>query len=79
MPATTDPLLSIPDVAAMFDRAVGSVEHWRVERLLPEPDEVLGRTPGWRKSTLLRWGRQTGRLHPDGRPVRARNRTGTPR
>lgn len=62
-------MLTIADVAAMFDRRVGTVEQWRAREKMPDPDVQLGRTPGWHRDTLLRWGRQTGRLDADGRPA----------
>jgi len=70
--AVEDKLLSIPEIAKMFSRAVGSVERWRRLGELPAPDETLGRTPGWRRSTLLRWGVQTGKLGPDGVPIKTK-------
>jgi hypothetical protein len=63
---STEPLLTVQDIARMFHRAVGTVEAWRLAGDMPEPDIMLGRTPGWRRSSLLAWGRQTGRLQPDG-------------
>jgi hypothetical protein len=63
---STDPLLTVTDIAVMFRRAVGTVESWRLAGDMPEPDIVLGRTPGWHRATLVAWGRATGRLQPDG-------------
>jgi hypothetical protein len=68
---STEPLLTVADIAVMFGRAVGTVEHWRLHDQLPAPDVMLGRTPGWRRAGLLRWGRETGRLMADGTPVPA--------
>ena len=51
---------------------------------LPEPDLVYSRAPLWKAGTVRTWGMRTGRMLPDGTPVRSkppgrpRNKPGDP-
>lgn len=69
-----DEPLGITELAAMFGRKRRTVEAWRYQGLLPQPDVTVGQSPGWYPSTLRAWGIRTGRLNPDGTPVPASNR-----
>lgn len=39
-------------------------------KLLPPPDEVVFGKPVWKAGTIRRWAMQTGRMTPDGTPVK---------
>ncbi|MDQ8704889.1 hypothetical protein RCO28_20680 [Streptomyces sp. LHD-70] len=70
-------LLNVPQVADMFGVRVTTVNQWAYRRKargnpndMPAPDvRDLGHVY-WRRDTLRRWGRDTGRMDPEGNPIR---------
>lgn len=57
-----DPYLGGREVAAFLNVRPRTVNQWRFRRRLPEADLVLRATNLWRRSTILRWAGDTGRL-----------------
>ena len=57
-----DPHLGAAEVARFLDVKPRTVAQWGVRRRLPEPDLVLHATDLWKRSTILRWAGDTGRL-----------------
>lgn len=60
--AFADPLLGVREVADFLDVKPRTVNQWVFRRLLPEPDVALHATSLWKRSTILRWAGDTGRL-----------------
>lgn len=56
-------LIGIPDIKTMFGHQphTQTVEQWRNRGRLPEPELQVGRTPIWRRRTILEWAVATGR------------------
>ena len=50
------------EIADMFGVTRVSVNRWRAEGLLPEPDAHLRRGPLWFRSVIVEWADQTGRV-----------------
>lgn len=65
---TTAPsdLLDTEGVARMLGIAHESVTRYRARGDLPEPDVMLGRSPGWYAATIVEW--QAQRPGRTGRP-----------
>lgn len=63
-------LLDSEAVAALLGIAVGSVARYRTRGTLPDPDVMLGRSPGWWPATILAW--QAARPGRTGRPRKVR-------
>ena len=61
--------LTIPEVATRLGLTVSTVQTYRRDGRLPDPDGYLGRTPWWRPETIDAW--------QAGRP--GRGRAGIPR
>lgn len=57
-----DTHLGTHEVAEFLGVKPRTVSQWRSRRRLPEPDLVLNATNLWRRSTILRWAGDTGRL-----------------
>lgn len=57
-----DPYLGAREVAELLNVRPRTVHQWRFRRRLPESDVVLHATNLWRRSTILRWAGDTGRL-----------------
>jgi uncharacterized protein YjcR len=57
-----DELLDVREFAEMFGVKPSAVWQWRQRGIRPEPDAVKNGLPLWRRRTLQRWGRDTGRL-----------------
>lgn len=47
--------LCVEEVAAVMGVRVGTVRNYRCAGLLPDPDVVVGKSPGWKRSTIERW------------------------
>lgn len=62
-----DHLLTSNEVADKLDVKVDTIYRYRSQGLMPQPDEVTGRTPRWRESTIDNWERP-GRGAGGGRP-----------
>lgn len=60
--ACAHPLFGVREVAAFLDVKPRTVNQWVFRRLLPDPDVALHATRLWKRSTLLRWAGDTGRL-----------------
>mgnify|MGYP002741943758 CR=1 FL=1 len=52
---TDDSMLTVRDVAARLGLAVSTVQTYRRDGRLPEPDGLVGRVPWWRPATIDRW------------------------
>lgn len=63
---TRDDLLDSEGVSRLLGIAVGSVARYRSRGDLPEPDVMLGRSPGWYAATIRDW--QATRPGRTGRP-----------
>lgn len=48
-------LWDVVAVAAALGISPASVRTYRCKGLLPPPDEILGRSPGWRPATIEAW------------------------
>lgn len=60
--AGTDPLGGA-EVAGLLEVKRGTVRIWQFRGVFPPPDwEEVNGLPAWRRSTILRWARRTGRL-----------------
>jgi excisionase family DNA binding protein len=51
----TDPLLTIPEVAARIGVGRTTIRAYRARGQMPAPDQQYGRTPLWRASTIDKW------------------------
>ena len=60
--AFADPLLGVREVADFLVVKPRTVNQWVFRGLLPEPDVALHATRLWKRSTILRWAGDTGRL-----------------
>lgn len=63
-------LLTSEDLAEVLGVTVGTIRSYRSRGVLPEPDEMVGRTPTWRRRTIEQWratrpgqGARTDRAH----------------
>lgn len=70
-------LLTVPLAAELFQVKVTTVSQWVYRRKargnpndMPPPDVREGGHVYWRRDTLVRWGKDTGRMDPDGVPVK---------
>lgn len=52
------------EIATLLGVKHATVKQWRHRRILPEPLAVISGVPIWRRSTIERWARSTGRLRP---------------
>lgn len=60
--AGTDPLGGA-EVADLLEVKRGTVRIWQFRGVFPPPDWAsVNGLPAWRRSTILRWARRTGRL-----------------
>ena len=50
-----DSMLTVRDVAARLGLAVSTVQTYRRDGRLPDPDGYLWRTPWWRPETIDAW------------------------
>ena len=50
------------EVSLMFNVHVVTVDRWRRDRILPDPDAELRRGPVWLRETIVEWAEQTGRV-----------------
>jgi predicted DNA-binding transcriptional regulator AlpA len=48
-------LIGIADIAKLIGLTSGSVKQMKTHGKLPEPDGAIGRTKGWKESTILKW------------------------
>lgn len=51
----TDPLLDRQGVADHLGLALATIDRYRHDGRLPEPDVTLGVSPGWHVSTIEAW------------------------
>lgn len=68
--------LDMPAVAARLDVTESTIRKYRSQGRLPEPDIMLGQSPGWRATTIDAWikarpgrGVGGGRPRKDGAPA----------
>lgn len=56
-------LVGLPEIADMLGKHPQTVQDWSSKGgILPTPEAVVARrTPVWRRSTIERWARKTGR------------------
>lgn len=53
--------LGMLEVSELLDVSPLTVQKWKQRELLPDAEwEVSGR-PAWKRSTIVRWAKQTGR------------------
>ena len=59
-----DDPLSIYEVANLLNFKESTVSSWRQRHQMPKPDKMVsgGKTPLWKKKTILDWADGTGRL-----------------
>lgn len=57
-----DPHLSAQEVADLLGVKPRTVAQWVFRRRLPEPDAAVHAKSLWKRSTILRWAGDTGRL-----------------
>ena len=48
-------LVALSDLPELFGVSRQWVDTMRWKKILPEPDLVLGRTPGWIKADIVKW------------------------
>lgn len=53
------------EIADMFGVHPVTVDRWRRDKILPDPDQVLRRGPLWERDTIIVWGEETGRTVHD--------------
>ena len=53
------------EIAEMFGVHAVSVDRWRRDGILPEPDAWLRRGPVWLRETIVEWAEWTGRVVRD--------------
>lgn len=51
----TSEVWGMRDVATFLDVAYESVRKYRHQRKLPEPDVMIGSSPGWHPDTIRQW------------------------
>lgn len=54
-------IVGVREIAALLGVKEQTVRTWRYRKLLPEPDATVSGIPVWRRSTILRWAKETGR------------------
>lgn len=47
--------LTISDIAELTGLKVDTINKYRTRNTLPEPDNVIGRTPTWKRETIETW------------------------
>lgn len=62
-------LVGLAEISDLLGVEHATTHRWRTRRLLPDPDGVpggsLSGTPIWRKSTIIKWAKATGRWERD--------------
>ncbi len=48
-------LIDMRDISALCHVRYQTVRMWRLRGKLPQPDYVVGMSPTWLRSTILRW------------------------
>ena len=43
------------DIPELTGLTIGTVRNYRATDRLPDADEMVGSTPRWRRSTIIRW------------------------
>ncbi len=61
MPRTILDVVGPKEISEMFSVTRVTVDTWRREGTLPDPEARLSRGPLWRRTTILRWADATGR------------------
>lgn len=56
-----DTPVGLHEIAALLKVERGTVDQWRVRKLLPAPDFEVGGRPAWRTGTILDWAHRTKR------------------
>jgi len=54
-------IVGVREIAGLLGVQEQTVRAWRYRKLLPEPDATVSGIPVWRRSTILRWAKETGR------------------
>lgn len=54
-------MLDTNGVADLLGVKPATVRNWRSRELMPDADEVVGRSPRWHRRTVEDWARQTDR------------------
>ncbi len=54
-------LVGPKEISEMFGVHRVTVDRWRREEVLPEPEGYLAMGPVWTRSRIEKWGRETGR------------------
>ena len=54
-------LIGLTELADVFGVRLKTVHQWRTRRRLPDPDLEVGGRPAWRRTTIERWAKATGR------------------
>lgn len=54
--------VGIPEIASLLGYKRQTVDVWRSNRRLPEPDWMVGGSPAWAWRTIREWAIKTGRL-----------------
>lgn len=70
-----DELMGLKEIAAYFGVDVETTYRWRMRSTtkFPEADQIISERPTWYRSTIEKWGRDTGRI-VDGVVVQRVNR-----
>lgn len=55
-------IVGVREIADLLGVKPETPKAWRVRGLLPEPDGWVSGRPAWRRSTILKWAEQTGRM-----------------
>ncbi len=58
-----DPLLTIKQIATMFEVRPDTIRSYKNRHQMPAPDNVFGRTPVWHTSTIRRWRQEPTGWH----------------
>lgn len=55
-------LVGVQEIAELLDVVHQTAKQWRARGVLPEPEWTVSGVPVWRKATILKWAKETGRL-----------------
>lgn len=58
-------LVGLVEIADLLEVERQTPRAWRLRGVLPDPDYVISGTPVWRRATIERWARDTGRWPAD--------------
>jgi hypothetical protein len=54
-------IVDVQGIAEIFDVKIKTVHAWRLRDLLPPPLKMVSGVPIWARTSILTWGKETGR------------------